>query len=219
MPVFLLRASSVVVGGTTFGLLAAELLPYPPPVAAVLAACAFGMIFLCGTGYRILIAVARRDPEAETAVSWSGATAAVAIAVLVALPLVGAREGAAALLLAAFGIAIDAAYLPVKTACRLAGCCHARRSILPLLDHLDLRVVEIVVTSAILVVAGAAMFLGDRPLAALVATGGHFVERSGSRWARRRLPTRWWPLPDPGFELVPLALVALFAAREWVTAF
>ncbi|MDZ7599824.1 MAG: hypothetical protein U1A06_00445 [Hoeflea sp.] len=217
----LLRLASAIGSAAVFGMLAAPVTQSAYWPSAFALAFIYGFFFVGGTGYRILIAVALQDMSRKASASWSGATTASALAALIAALLLffQGREDAA-LLLAAYAVAINAAYIPVKLACVEAGCCHAhRRDRLVIRNH-DLRHVEIVASAFVLAAALAAIWAGAAGLAACLGVGGHLAIRLLSRWSRDRLPAAG---VQPGAqdeikgqELVPLALV--FASAIWLAA-
>ena len=221
----LLRLASAIGSAAIFGMLAAPVLrgAYWPSAFAL--AFVYGFFFVGGTGFRILLAVALQDASRKASASWSGATTASALAALAAALLLLLRGGQdAVILLAAYAVAINTAYIPVKFACVEAGCCHAhRRDRLVIRDH-DLRHVEIVASAVVLAATLMAIWAGATGLAACLGVGGHLAIRLLSRWSRDRLPAAGaQPGAQPGTqdeikgqELVPLALV--FAAAIWLAA-
>jgi len=214
--IFAPKLASALGSAATFGLIAAPLLPFPLLVSAALLAFGFGFFFLGGTGYRILIAVFLKDPARNTATTWSGAVAFSALAAIgVWAGLIAAGEPAAGLVLAAYAIAINTAYLFVKLACLEAGCCRAKQT-LPrprwLRHEPDLRLLEVLSTSAVLAFSYWGLFImQNAPLAAIAGLGGHLAIRLFSRWARQRLPRSPGEIPASGLELIPLTLAALIA--------
>ena len=210
--VFLLRVASAIASATVFGLLAAPVLSWPHlPAAFVLAFC-FGFFFVGGTGYRIVVAVALRDATRHTAASWTGATAASSLAAIAGAIVLAALGRDGVLLLAAYAVAINAAYLPVKLACLGAGCCVARRPLAaPGGRRLDLRRLEIGLTLAVLLVAFASLAGGAPAAAAILGLFGHMAVRLLSRWARRRMPHRVFSPDGTGQEFAPLMLALVFA--------
>ncbi|MDP3524164.1 MAG: hypothetical protein Q8S27_06260 [Hoeflea sp.] len=217
----LLRLASAIGSAAAFGMLAAPVTRSAYWPSAFALAFIYGVFFVGGTGFRILIAVALQDMSRKASASWSGATTASALAALIAALLLffQGREDAA-LLLAAYAVAINAAYIPVKLACVKAGCCHAhRRDRLVIRNH-DLRHVEIVASAFVLAAALAAIWAGAAGLAACLGVGGHLAIRLLSRWSRDRLPAAGAQSGAQdeikGQELVPLALV--FAAAIWLAA-
>lgn len=207
-----LRLVGAVGGAAVFGLVAAGMLPpWRMTVAIGLGFC-FGVAFVGGTGYRILIAVALRDPNRSTAASWTGASAFAALAALGGYGAARLAGLEADWVLAGFGLAINAAYLPVKLACLLAGCCRAVHpaAIRMLADgRADLRLVEVGWTGAVAAAGLLAAATGSAGVAAVIGLGGHLADRLGSRWARQRLPDARFS-GGRGMELPPLAaLVAL----------
>ncbi|WP_029029989.1 hypothetical protein [Salinarimonas rosea] len=200
------RLGSAVVGAASFGLIAAPLLPLPYLTAAIALAFLYGFFFLGGAGYRILIALARRDARAQAPVSWTGGAAASALAAAAAgamLALAGADGG---LLLAAYAVGANVSYVFAKLGCLEAGCCAAARP-LPLLGGRDLRAAELAATLAVLALAGAALAAGLPAVAALAGVGGHLVVRIVSRSARDRRPRGVLTLSGTGQELIPLLVV------------
>lgn len=215
--ILFLRLLSVVGASAAFGLLAAMLLPYHWFLSALVLAFLYGTAFMVGTGYRILIAVALRDASRSTAASWSGATTGVALFGIFGWLILRVNGGDAALFLAAFAVALNAAYLPVKMACLLAGCCTAKREVMWLrldLRQVDLRHVEIAITGMIMVMALLAFYAGHLRLAASLGIGGHLALRYFSRWARERLPKNLLFQADAGQELLPLIALTLIALRQ-----
>ena len=213
----LLRLTSAIGSAAIFGMLAAPVFrgAYWPSAFAL--AFIYGFFFVGGTGFRILIAVAFQDGSRKASASWSGATTASALAVLAAALLLLLQSGQdALLLLAAYAVAINAAYIPVKLACVEAGCCHAhRRDRIVIRDH-DLRHVEITASAVVLAAALATLWAGSAGMAACLGAGGHLAIRLLSRWSRDRLPASGAQNEIKGQELVPLALV--FAAAIWLAA-
>lgn len=176
----------------------------------------YGLFFAGGAGYRIFIAVAFLDEARWAPSSWSAVTTATALAALaVLIPLF--REGEHALLvLAAYAVAINAAYIPAKFACLEAHCCHAQRRDAFLIRDRDLRWVEIVAGSVVFTATLSAIWLGLVATAAILGIGGHLAVRFVSGWSRNRLPG--FSLKDEikGQELLPLAL--LLAVTVWIAS-
>ncbi len=209
--VFLLRVASAIVSAAAFGLLAAPVLSWPHLQAAFFLAFCFGFFYVGGTGYRIVLAVALRDATRHTAASWTGATAASSLAALAAATVLAALGRDDMLLLAAYAVAINVAYLPVKLACLGAGCCVARRPLAaPGGRRLDLRRLEIGLTLAALLVALASLAGGEPSAAAILGLFGHLAVRLLSRWARRRMPHRVFSPGGTGQEFAPLMLALVF---------
>ena len=205
--IFVLRLSSAMLGAALFGLLSAPLLGFPGLVSAILLAFCYGFFFVGGTGYRILVAVAVRDPHRQATPSWAGAAAVSTLAVVVAAIVLATMNGDATVLLAAHAVALNAAYLPVKFACILAQCCGARRPFGPFGGRpLDLRRLEFVLT--FLTFAAALLCLANGAAAVGVAVGlaGHLGVRLLSRWARHRMPRRILSADGVGQEVAPLVL-------------
>jgi hypothetical protein len=207
-----LRLLSAIGASAMFGLMAASLLPYPWLLSAFLLAFAFGTAFMVGTGYRILIAVARRNPAATASASWSGATTGMAVFALLGWGYLSITRGEGPLFLGAFAVALNIAYLPVKGACLLAGCCTAQRRVAGL--TIDLRMLEIGVSLALAALAALALAARQPAWAALLGIGGHLALRYASRWARQRLPDNLIFQPDAGQELLPLLVLTLTALSE-----
>jgi hypothetical protein len=210
-----LRLASAVGSAAVFGMLAAPVmgpvtgLAYWPSAFAL--AFVYGFFFVGGTGYRILIAVATQDASRKASASWSGATSASALAALAGALMLVSSDGAAGLVLAAYGVAINAAYIPVKFACLEAGCCHAhRRDRLVIRDH-DLRRVEISLSAVVAATALTALWSSGPGLAAVLGIGGHLAIRLLSRWSRNRLPGPGLADEVTGQEIVPLALALVMA--------
>ncbi|MGP9820914.1 hypothetical protein ACTZWW_12935 [Salinarimonas sp. NSM] len=199
------------IGAASFGLIAAPLMPFPYLPSAVALAFLYGFFFLGGAGYRILIALARRDAGAHAPVSWTGGAAASALAAALGGTLLALAGGDGALVLAAYGVGANVSYAFAKRACLEAGCCTAARPV-PLLGGRDLRTVEIAATLAILATTGAALAVGQPASAALVGIGGHLMVRIGSRIARDRRPQGVLTLSGTGQELIPLLVVLGIAA-------
>lgn len=214
--ILFLRLLSAIGASAVFGLLAAGLLPYPWLLSAVLLAFAFGTAFMVGTGYRILIAVAFRNPAIKAAASWSGATTGMAIFALLGWGYLSLTRGNGPLFLAAFAVALNIAYLPVKGACLLAGCCTAQRRIPGVIA--DLRHLEIGIALALAGCAGLALGSGHLSLAALIGIGGHLALRYTSRWARNRLPENLLFAAHTGQELMPLAMLTVVALAQGLLA-
>jgi len=205
--VLALRLGGAVLASAIFGLIAAN--AFEPWIFWVAFGLGFlfGTAFMIGTGYRILIAVARNRIE-PSPVSWSGATAATAMLTLALCATVIFQGQDAQFIWLAFGIGINFAYLPIKTACLKVGCCQAVRGF----ALRDLRLTEIALSlSVVLLAAGLAATGAVRP-GALVAIGGHLAIRLLSRYMRGRWSWGWPPLHQPGAELFPLALVLVAAA-------
>lgn len=215
--ILLLRLLSAIGASAMFGLLAARLLPYHWFWSAVLLAFMFGTAFMVGTGYRILIAVALRDTARSTAASWSGATTGITLFALIGGVVLRLMGGDAALFLAAFAVALNVAYLPVKFACLLAGCCTAQRPMTGL--KADLRHIEIGTALALITMALLAFATGHLTLAALIGIGGHLALRYFSRWARNRLPQNLLFQADAGQELLPLIALTLMAVVQMASFF
>ncbi len=215
-PVFLLRLLAAIGASAAFGLLAAPLLPLPRFPAAFVLAFGFGTAFMIGTGHRILIAVALRDPARASAASWSGATAGIALGAIGGWGVCRAMGGDPRLLLAAFAVALNIAYLPVKCACLLAGCCLAMRPIPGV--RIDLRRIEIGLTIALTLLALMFWWLGRPALTATTGIGGHLALRYFSRWSRRRLPQNLIYDGNAGLELGPLIALLLIALGEGLWA-
>lgn len=209
--IFLLRIGGAIAASVVFGLIATTaFLPWDF-WRAVLLGFLFGTAFIGGTGYRIILGVIRMS-RASAPASWSGATAGAALyaASLFAIAMLNGANGAFVLL--AFGMAIGVAYLPIKLACLKVGCCTTGHG-----HHtpagIDLRLLEIGLTLAVLTSAGA-LALVHVGLAALLAVAGHLGVRIVSRHMRNRSAWGWPPLRQPGAELAPLALLcglAVFA--------
>jgi hypothetical protein len=200
------RLGSAVLGAAAFGLVAAPPSGLGDLPASVALAVLYGFFFLGGAGYRILIALARRDAAARAPVSWTGGAAASALAAAIgatALSLAGA-DGAR--LLAAYAIGANVSYGFAKLGCLEAGCCAATRPI-RLLGRLDLRIAEIAATLVVLSLAGAALAAGAPALAACAGAAGHLGVRFLSRIARDRRPRAVLTLAGTGQELIPLLVV------------
>ena len=206
----LLRLSGAIGGAASFGLMTASLLPLPWFPSAVVAAFAFGTVFMVGTGYRILLATILNDPNRVTAASWTGATTAIALTSLVLWLVLPLKAAFVALLLAGVGLALNVSYLPIKRACQLAGCC---RAVHPgLAGWLDLRSLEIILTSAAISVILLTFATNSAALAALVGICSHLGIRLFSRWARLRLPGNLLYETGMGAELGPIAALAILTA-------
>ena len=212
----LFRLTSAVGSAAIFGMLAAPVTEAGYWPSAFALAFIYGFFFVGGTGYRILIAVAFQDAARKASASWSGATTASALAALAAALLLAGRDGHANLVLAAYAVAINAAYVPVKFACLEAGCCHAHhRDPFLIRDH-DLRRVEIALSAVVLATSLTAIWAGALGVAAISGIGGHLAIRLLSRWSRDRLPGSGLEEEIKGQELLPLALVLSFSL--WATA-
>ncbi|KJS07921.1 MAG: hypothetical protein VR78_18950 [Hoeflea sp. BRH_c9] len=212
----LLRLASAIGSAAVFGMLAAPVIPAAYWPSAFALAFIYGFFFVGGTGYRILIAVAFRDASRKASASWSGATTASALAALAAALLLVGQDGHASLVLAAYAVAINVAYIPVKFACLEVGCCHAhRRDPFIIRDH-DLRRVEIAASALVLVTALIALWIGAFGVAAIAGIGGHLAIRLLSRWSRDRLPGSGAEDEIKGQELLPLTL--MLAAAIWIAA-
>lgn len=204
---FLFRLASAIAGAASFGLVAAPMaLPAPLPFwpAAFLFAFAYGFVFLGGAGYRILSAIALRDPSADASVSWTGGATAAALATILAAGALAVAGHDAARLVAGFGVAANVSYAFAKLGCIEAGCCAAVR---PLPGRFDLRLVELGATLAILALALSALAAKVPALAAAAGVGGHLVLRLGSRLARDRRPKGVMTLAGTGQELLPLLVL------------
>jgi len=205
-----IRMASAVGSSALFGLLSARILPFDFWSSAFLLAFLFGFFFVGGTGYRILIAVALRDPSIHAAASWSGASAisgVAALAAAAALPLAGQD---AALLFAAYALAINTAYALVKAACFNAGCCGISRRHRHLLAGTDLRVAEFAATAAVVALAGVLFWFNRFALSAAVGLAGHLAIRLASRSLRDRMPDNLSALVRVGQELPVLACGLVF---------
>lgn len=212
----ILRLVSAIGSAAIFGMLAAPVTGSAYWPSAFLLAFMYGFFFVGGTGYRILIAVAAQDASRKASASWSGATTASALAAVAGAIMLVARDGAASLVLAAYALAINAAYIPVKLACIEAGCCHAhRRDAVVIRDH-DLRRVEIVLSAATLAISLMAIRVGAFGIAAVAGLGGHLGVRALSRWSRDRLPGTGSKDEVKGQEFLALALALL--AATWMSA-
>jgi len=172
--------------------------------------------FVGGAGYRILVAVALLDPSRWAPASWSGVTVASALPVLAAAILIWGPDGHASLMLAAYAVAINAAYVPAKFACIEAGCCHAQHRDRFFIRHHDLRNVEIMAGFVVSAAALSAMWAGAVTVAAILGIGGHLAIRLLSGWSRNRLPGSGPENETRGQELLPLAL--MLAAAIWIAA-
>lgn len=210
-----LRLVSAIGSAAMFGMLAAPVTGSAYWPSAFALAFVYGFFFVGGTGYRILIAVAARNPTQKTSASWSGATTASALAALTAAILFQGRDGHSILLLASYAAAINAAYIPVKFACLEAGCCHAhRRDRLLIRDH-DLRRVEITLSGVVIATCLTAIWTGALGMAAILGIGGHLAIRLLSRWSRNRLPESGFQDEVKGQEILPLVLALTIAI--WIT--
>jgi hypothetical protein len=204
-----LRLLSAVGSAAIFGMLAAPLTREAYWPSAFALAFIYGFFFVGGTGYRILIAVAFQDASRKASASWSGATAGSALAALIAAILLIGQDGNSILVLAAYAVAINTAYIPVKFACLEAGCCHAHRRDPILIRNHDLRHVEIALSTAVAAASLASIWMDAFGLAAVLGTGGHLGVRILSRWSRDRLPGSSLDEELKGQELLPLALLLL----------
>lgn len=214
--VIVLRLFSVIGSAAIFGMLAAPVTGSAYWPSAFALAFAYFFFFVGGAGYRILVAVALLDPSRWTPASWSEVTLASALPVLAAAILIWGQDGHANLVLAAYAVAINAAYVPAKFACIEAGCCHAQhRDPFLIRDH-DLRHVEIMAGFAAFVAALSAMWAGAVAAAAILGIGGHLAIRLLSGWSRNRLPGSDPENETRGQELLPLAL--MLAAAIWIAA-
>lgn len=212
----LLRLSSVVGSAAIFGMLAAPVTRGAYWPSAFTLAFLYGFFFVGGTGYRILIAVAFQDASRKASASWSGATTASALAALTAAILLIGRDGDANLVLAAYAVAINTAYIPVKFACLEAGCCHAHRRDPFLIRNHDLRHVEIAWSVVVVAACLASIWMDAFGVAAVLGIGGHLAIRVLSRWSRDRLPGSGREDDLKGQELLPLALAV--AVAIWTAA-
>lgn len=210
--VFALRIGGAIAASVVFGLIATTAFIPWDFWRAVLLGFLFGTAFIGGTGYRIILGVIRVSSAAAPA-SWSGATAGAALYATGLFAIALLNNGDGALVMLAFGMAIGVAYLPIKLACLRVGCCttgHGHRT--P--ADIDLRMLEVGLTLAVLASAGALAFV-HAGIAALVAVGGHLGIRIVSRHMRNRAAWGWPPLHQPGAELAPLALLCMLSA--WAT--
>lgn len=169
--------------------------------------------FLAGSAFRMLRAAARLEADRPAPASWSGATAATAIAAtLAALGLsafageVGAGQGLR--LLAAYALAINAAYVPAKIACLDAGCCRQARPLAGALARQDLRHVEIAASLAALTLVALALAAGRADIAAPFGIAAHLGLRRVSHGLRQRQPRAFLSLRGLGLEQVALALAS-----------
>jgi hypothetical protein len=209
--IFGFRLASACGSSAIFGLIATSQAGAISLASALLAGFLFGTAFVGGTGYRIIRSVLA-NAQVSSPASWSGAAAASALACLVALPFWLWTGNDASRLLLAYALAINFAYLAVKIACSLAGCCHA--DIRAFGRVWGLRRVEIGLTLAIFASA-ALLCLMDVWLGAMIGLVGHTLLRLYSRAQRGRPSTGWPPLRQPGAELAPLqalCFIALFGA-------
>jgi hypothetical protein len=202
--ILVLRLGGAVLASAVFGLVAAIAFQPWGLWTAIGLGFLFGTAFMVGTGYRILIAVALRRMQ-PAPVSWSGATCGTAVlTVILGLVMVASGESPQPVWLA-FGLAINIAYLPIKTACLKVGCCQAVR---PFVLG-DLRLAEIGLAALLVVLSGTMALFGLFRLAALLAIGGHFGIRLLSRLMRGRWSWGWPPMTQPGAELAPLIALIL----------
>ena len=208
--VAVLKFTAVIASAAVFGLLAAKILPLQWLFSAFLLACVFGLFFVGGTGYRILIAVFFNDPSRNTATSWAGAIAFSTLAVVVAILFIVPSENHKLLLLASYGMAINAGYILVKLACLDAGCCRVHMDGMSprLLEVIpDLRIIEFLASIAIFALSFyLALIEMQLFLAAIVSLAGHLIVRVLSRFARNRLPKTIGEFWNSGMELIPLVV-------------
>lgn len=211
----LLRLTSAIGSAAVFGMILAPVTRASYWPSAFALAFIFGFFFVGGTGFRILIAVALGDVSRKASASWSGATTASALAALAAAILISG-QGAydSLLLLAAYAVAINTAYIPVKLACLEADCCHAHRHDRFVIRTHDLRHVEIAASAMVLAGVAAAMWIEALGVAAIIGVGGHLAIRLLSRWSRDRLPWTGSGNEVKGQELVPLSL--MLVAASWL---
>lgn len=205
-PIVLLRLGGAVLASAIFGLVSAVTFQPWNFWVAVGLGFLFGTAFMVGTGYRILIAVARWRVE-PAPVSWSGATAGTALFTFLLGSVAAIQSLDAGHIWLAFGMGINCAYLPIKTACLKIGCCQAVRPF----ALKDLRLVEIVLSVAVIGLATALSLAGLVRLGGGVAIGGHLAIRLLSRHLRGRWSWGWPPLSQPGAELAPLAVLVMAA--------
>lgn len=196
-----LRVVATLLSAILFGVVAAS----ASPAATVPLGLAFLLVFVLGAAYRIFINVWLLRYELVSP-SWSGATAASAMATVVAalaIRLLGANPDA---LFIGYAMAINLAFLLIKPGCLIGGCCGARRS-LPLLSiSVELRHLEIIATAAILAITILAALSGSAA-AATLGLGAHSGLRLlAHRWLHGA-GAPWFPLRQPGVELVPLYLL------------
>ena len=212
-PTSLWRAASVSVGALAFGIAAAPVVSAPGWVSAPLLATAFGALFLSGAGHSILHAVALKDVTRFRPANWSDGVTASAAGVLLASWAMLVSGSDPALLLLALGLGLNAAYVPAKLGCIEAGCCTAGHGPRHRLDPgLDLRVLEIVSSLAVLALAVTGAALGFVGAAAAIALGGHLAVRVHSRIVRRQVGGASPEIPAVWRELVPLVLTITLAA-------
>lgn len=205
--IFPTRVVAAVSGSVVYGLVAAQAIEPWSLYVAVGLGFLFGAFFVAGTGYRILLAVWQRQMRYAPP-SWSGATAASALASAVGFIVLVSNGFAGTHLLLAFALAINVAYLWVKLGCVLAGCCGAPVTLLR--REFDLRHLEI--SSAVVVLLMAVIAGMLRPgIGAGLGIAGHIIVRLFSRARRDRFSWGWPPLRQPGAELVPLYLVLALA--------
>lgn len=203
MKVFVLKLVGLLSGAATFGVIGSPVLPWHWLLSSLLMASCFGFFFLLGAGYRILIAVPLKDRERNTATTWSGAIASSAMAVFFANLLAPFGQETNGILLVAYGLAINVAYLCVKFACLAAGCCGSKH---PHPQFMDLRWIEIWISLLILWIC-TYLLLGQNQHSwiATIGVGGHLGLRLLSRHLRDCMPKQARDLSETGIELVPLA--------------
>lgn len=199
-----LRAAATLLSAALFGIVAAPAISADTPPAIALLSLAYLCIFVLGASFRIFINVWLLRYELA-APSWSGATAASAVAVAIlaiATWIVGGNPDA---LLVGYALAINAAFLLAKQGCLVGGCCGARGSIFGV--TMDLRHIEIIATAVIL----AATALGTMYYGGIAASGG-LIAHTGLRLLAHRWingpSAAWAPLRQPSVELVPLYLLS-----------
>jgi hypothetical protein len=199
-----LRSAATLLSAVLFGVVAAPAVSTGPPAAIVSLSLAYLFVFLLGASYRAFINVWLLRYEL-VAPSWSGATAASAVAVAIAAlatQLLGHSPDA---LLLGYALAINAAFLLAKEGCMVGGCCGARGSIFGV--TMDLRHFEVIATAAIL----GATALGTTYDGGLAASAG-LVAHTGLRLLAHRWingpRAAWVPLRQPSVELVPLYLLS-----------
>lgn len=209
-----LRLSSATLGSVVFGLMGAGFIDPWSMANAALLSVLFGTAFAGMTGYR-LIRFAWRGGVDKNPVTWSDVVTCTALAAAVGcipLPVSGL---AAEDLLCAYGLAVNAAYLPAKIACLVAGCCRSTRHVVVLGREVDLRRIELSLTAIVLAAAIITVPLNTQG-AALIGLGGHLLVRLFSHWWRHLLPRTWHPLHHPTAEFSSLVLLIVLTVLTWL---
>lgn len=203
-----LRLGAIGLGAVVFAGLCA---PLPPGFAGLPYLAGYLAIFLLGSGFRVFRAVARNETDRPTPASWSGATAATAFAAAAASLMLALLGADGVRLLAAYAVAINAAYVPAKVACLFAGCCREVRPLTGWLAGADLRRAEIGGSVTVLLAVGLALAVGRPNLAAILGIGAHLALRRLSHGHRQPRPRPFMSLKGFGLESIGLSLALAMA--------